>query len=452
MKKILFLTTDFPPARTVGTQRVTKILKYIDQEHFKFSVLTLDETAFKDKFNESSFLEKRLPRPLPIYRCAMKDLTLGFTSLKAIIKRSSRRKPTIGTVQAKEQPKGAKLKKLSVDFTKVVNIGRRLIFSILEFPDKHIGWIFSSVAEGVRIIKENNIDLILTTAPPHSLFIMAWLIKRKTGVKLVLDYRDPWALSRWDKGSAIKAQLESQLEKKIIKSADAVFFVTDKMYQAYVRAYPNDHPEKFHVFYNGYDADDFEGLQVEPQKGKPIRVVHLGSLYKKRNPEKLFIAVKNLKEKGQIKKGDICFEFIGFVATELSFLYDLIRQNGLDGFIEFKGNIAFHDSIRTMYAADALLIVQPFTDLQVPAKLLEYMYTRRPILALAEHDSATDMVIRDGRLGFTAASQDVAEIEQAIIDLLEHLKNPQFTPNETYIESFNMKNYIGKLEKILLEV
>lgn len=450
MRNILFLTTDFPPSRTVGTQRVTKILKYVNPDCFRFFVLTLDEESYKNRFDKNNFLEKRLPPDIKVFRVGMRDLTRGFTYITALIRGKSEKKTAFPT---KERPaitnKQTEKKEI---LNKLIDWGRRVIFPVLEFPDKHIGWIFSAIEEAVRVIKKNKIDILLTTAPPHSLFIMAWFIKRKTGVKLVLDYRDPWALSRWDKGSVVKSGLENILEKRIIKAADAALFVTDKMYKAYARHYAQFNPAKFHVFYNGYDSDDFKDQRTDPDKRETIRVVHLGSLYKKRNPEKLFMAVKNLYEKGVFKKQDIRFEFIGFVATELAFLYDLIRENGLDPFIEFKDNIAFNESIRTMYAADALLIVQPFTDLQVPAKLLEYMYTRKPILALAEPDSATDMVIREGRLGFTAASQDVAEIEKAIINLLEHLKNPQFTPNETYIESFNMKNYIGKLEKILLEI
>jgi len=456
MKKVLFLTSNFPPNRSVGTQRVTKILKYIDTSKFEFHILTLKEKYYPGQFDANEILEKRLPNGLFIHRSDMTDLTSGFTHAKSFFKSkfkktgSSTENMATGAKKTTSSPRTGKPAAKGF-FTRLAYSSRDFIFSILEFPDKHIGWLKSAVEDGVRIVKENKIDVLFTTAPPHSLFVMAWLIKRKTGVKLVLDYRDPWALSRWDKGSALKTASENFLEKRVVRSADAATFVTEKLRDEYARHYKNYRPENFHVFYNGYDADDFEGLQIPPNNGRPIRVVHLGSLYKKRNPEKLFLAVKNLKKRGILKEGDIRFEFIGFVARELSGLYDLIHEHALEKFIEFKENIAFHESIRTMYAADALLIVQPFTDLQVPAKLLEYMFTRRPILALAEHDSATDMVIRDGRLGFTAASQDVAEIEQAIINLLEHLKNPQFTPNETYIESFNMKNYIGKLEKILLE-
>ncbi len=448
MKKVLFLTSNFPPGRTVGTQRVTKILKYIDGAEFEFHVLTLEESFYGDTYDKNKALEQRVPDSVKVYRTPIRDLTKGFTYIKSLM--AGKKEKAAPERTAKSQPKnitGGKQSGGKSMLSRLAHKGRDFFFSFLEFPDKYIGWYRDAVKEGVRIVREEKIDILLTTAPPHSLFVMATRIKKLTGVKLVLDYRDPWALSRWDKGNRIKTASESYLEKKAIKAADAALFVTDKLQKEYARHYHQFNPEKFHVFYNGYDADDFEGKKCEPS-APPLRFIHLGTLYKKRNPEKLFEAVKQLKDEGLLSAGQVQFEFIGYVARELDFLFDKLAAYGLEDLITFKPNIDFDSSLTTMYEASVLIIVQPFTDLQVPAKLLEYMYTERPILALCEPGSATAEVIEKGSLGLVAASQDVGEIRQAILKLLDHLQEPQFKADERYIKSFNMKEYIKKLEDI----
>ncbi|RMH60194.1 MAG: glycosyltransferase [Calditrichaeota bacterium] len=449
MKKVLFLTSNFPPSRSVGTQRVTKILKYMDPARYQFHILTLDEAFYGNQWDDSHVLEKRVPPATGVTRQPFKDLTSVFTWMKAKV---TPKKSTVSAASPKASGKqgngsGAARNTRPGLLTRWINGLRDAIFGVLEFPDKYIGWYRSAVKEGTRLVRDNKIDIILTTAPPHSLFVMATRIKKQTGAKLVLDYRDPWALSRWDKGSRLKTFFEHYLEKKAITTADAVLFVTDKLKEAYAHHYAHLNPEKFHVFYNGYDADDFEGKQNQPS-GNPLRFVHLGTLYKKRNPQKLFDAVKKLKDEGLLSADKVRFEFIGYVARELSFLYDYLESLDISDLVTFEDNITFDQSLQTMYAASVLVIVQPFTDLQVPAKLLEYMYTRRPILALCEPGSATAAMVEKGRLGYVAASQDVDAIANGIKELLRHLEQPQFEPDESYIRGFDMKTYIAQLDNI----
>ncbi len=70
-----------------------------------------------------------------------------------------------------------------------------------------------------------------------------------------------------------------------------------------------------------------------------------------------------------------------------------------------------------MQAADALVLVQPGTHLQVPGKLYEMLMFRKPILALAD-DGATADVIRDYRLGLVADPRDTDAIADGLRVLL----------------------------------
>ena len=69
-----------------------------------------------------------------------------------------------------------------------------------------------------------------------------------------------------------------------------------------------------------------------------------------------------------------------------------------------------------MLAESHVLVVYAGYELQVPAKLYEYVGLRRPILALAE-DGAVARVVRDGGFGLVASPTNVDSIAEALTDL-----------------------------------
>ena len=67
-------------------------------------------------------------------------------------------------------------------------------------------------------------------------------------------------------------------------------------------------------------------------------------------------------------------------------------------------------------ASHVLVVIQPHTKVQVPAKLYEYVGLRRPILALAE-EGAVARVVRDGDFGLVVPPTDVDGIATALTHL-----------------------------------
>jgi len=445
-QKILLLTINFPPNPSVGTHRVAKILKYIDMQRFEFHVLTLKEKYYNTSSGLKSGDMDKIPSSVQVYRTDRSDLTSIFTRIKASLlrlkTRSSAKAPQSVNTQKQRPPSGAHSQHW------IYNV-RNFIFSMVEFPDKYIGWAFTAIREGVRIVKREQIDIIMTTAPPHSLFIMATIIKKLTKARLVLDFRDPWALSRWDSGNAFGTKVERWLEKWTLKHADLCLFVTQNLKEEYSRVYRSCNGHKFKLFSNGYDPDDFKHTSVETSApSTPFRLVHLGTLYKKRDPWPLIQAVTQLLKNGQLRPEEFQIELIGRIATELSAIPGRAQELGADRVVKFLPPVSFQESITTMFRAGGLLLLQPGTDLQVPAKLFEYMYTQKPILAIAEPGSATERIIQKGELGVVAPSTDVDKIEKAILQLLSRAKTKHH-PRKEYIQSFNFKSYIGELESYL---
>ncbi|APF17851.1 glycosyl transferase group 1 [Caldithrix abyssi DSM 13497] len=450
-KNILFLTTNFPPNPSVGTRRVAKILKYMDHSRFNFFVLTLKEEYYNRELGERMGNQDKIPASVKVFRTDKSDLTRIFTFAKQKLGHFLKKRKTNKASPAKKEKKTESAGNGQASGWKAVLIDklRSFFFAFFEFPDKYIGWLPHAVAQGARIIKHEKIDIILTTAPPHSLFLIALILKKITHKKLVLDFRDPWAISRWDRGNIFRYGMERLVEKLCVQGADQLFFVTPKMRDEYLKLYPGEKKEKFQLFYNGFDPDDFQ-VEVEEDERDvrgPFRFVHLGTLYKRRNPETLFMAIKNLHEQKQISPGKVRFEFIGSVVSELQFIFKKVKELQIEDYVTFKPPVSFQESIRTMFQADALLLIQPETDLQIPAKMFEYIYIGKPILAIAEENSATHQLLQEANAGILAPSNDIEKIGQAVLTILR--EETSFKPRAEYVALFNYQKYAKKFERIL---
>jgi hypothetical protein len=66
-------------------------------------------------------------------------------------------------------------------------------------PDAKIGWIKYIVKEGMKVIEKEKPDLIFSSSPPHSLQIGAMKLAKKSELKWVADFRDPWSSAFWQK-------------------------------------------------------------------------------------------------------------------------------------------------------------------------------------------------------------------------------------------------------------
>ena len=127
---------------------------------------------------------------------------------------------------------------------------RRWLF----FPDDQVGWIPFAVAAGWRAHRRQPFDTVFSTSSPISAHLAAGLIKRMTGVRWVAEFRDPWignALARpapW-----LQRRLQVKLERWIVRSADAVVFVTPSLTRMYLRRYPGIDAV---TITNGYDRGE----------------------------------------------------------------------------------------------------------------------------------------------------------------------------------------------------
>ena len=155
----------------------------------------------------------------------------------------------------------------------------------LALPDRWVSWTLGALPAGWQMIRREKIDVIYTTFPIASSVLIGWLLHRLTGKPWVVDIRDPmteddfptdpttWRLYRW-------------LEQKAVRDADRLVFTAPSAIRMYRERYPGLPPERTVLIPNGYDEEDFQGLDPQPTHPaltdvgeRPLRLVHMGVLY-----------------------------------------------------------------------------------------------------------------------------------------------------------------------------
>ncbi|MFA7711597.1 MAG: group 1 glycosyl transferase, partial [Candidatus Neomarinimicrobiota bacterium] len=213
MKKVLLITYYWPPAGGPGVQRVLKFAKYLPEFGWEPVILTVENGNYP-AIDES--LCNETPGGIQVYRTHTFE---PFKTFKKITgKNTDQPIPTyILNQDAKDN--------WSARFGKWVRVN---IF----LPDARVGWIPFARKIGKEIVRAEDISVVFSSSPPHSLQFIGRYISRRTGCRWIADLRDPWTEAFWQRD--IKALRPARfinrlLEKTILNAADELITVSDSL-------------------------------------------------------------------------------------------------------------------------------------------------------------------------------------------------------------------------------
>ena len=283
--------------------------------------------------------------------------------------------------------------------------------SILAIPDRWIGWWPWAVAAGRRIVGRDPVDVIYSTSPHATAHLIALSLARRARVPWVADFRDPWYEDPPEPGTTRVGQFAARrLERRVVAGADRIVASTARLRNMLAARYPWKPQETFVAIPNGYDESDFTHLPAPADRpGDEMLIVHAGSINESfRDPRPVFEAVRRAVAEGGIERSRIRLRFLGAGPfSESPAMREAVRQAGLTSNVEFRPRLSYQDSLLEQSRASVLLLLQasPDTIDLVPAKLFEYLRTRRPVLALVP-EGATAEVLRDTGGGWVVEPGD----------------------------------------------
>jgi glycosyltransferase involved in cell wall biosynthesis len=289
----------------------------------------------------------------------------------------------------------------------------RLLPRRLVVPDEAATWNLTAIPAALRIVREEKIDVVITTSPPGSVHLVGAAVKRALGVRWIADLRDSLLAHQDRRSDTLAVRLKSRTVRVVggvvARRADAIVTAFDSIAEEMRELSPAG---RVVTIPNGSDFDDFDGLTYTP--GERFRITHTGAFFGQRDPKPFLRA---LADSGL---DDVVVRFVGgFRAADRDFAESI----GLGDRIEVIPFVPRRRSLELQRDSEALLLIAAPAGGRgtgvIPGKVFEYVAAGRPILAAVPPGGAAARLIEEIGVGVVAPSDDVDALRAALGELHE---------------------------------
>jgi glycosyltransferase involved in cell wall biosynthesis len=430
MKKVLIISYYWPPSGGAGVQRWLKFVKYLRDFGWEPVVYTpenpespeTDESLFRDIPENTTILKNRIWEPYSAYKKFM----------------GKGREEKIQAAFLKEKKSNPLSENISV-----------WIRGNLFIPDARKFWIKPSVRLLKRYIDKDQVDLLISTGPPHSMHCIGQLVAEKCNLPWIADFRDPW--TRIDFYNDLKLtkwadRRHHRLELEILKNASAVITISKSMAEEFSLILKRN----YDVITNGYDEDDItkESLQSDNK----FSIAHIGTLVGTRNPVILWEALKTIIEQDSGFGEDLVIKLVGRVDISVN---KSLEDYGLSEYTEKIQYIPHADVVKVQQESQVLLLLINNTHNAkgiLTGKFFEYLATGRPILCIGPPDGDAAAILNETNSGRISNFSDLRKTIENLQIFYKLFKQGRLTSSNQNIEKYSRKVLTGKLTEIMNRV
>ncbi len=343
-KNVLIISFAYPPLNYPGSIRVSKITKNLIELGFNPIVITA----------KSGFLETKSNLEIPIENIHYVDWFDPYVFINKMLNNKNFFFKIIGKVLKYLIPFGT---------TRLPELRRQF-------------WRKPAIKKSLLLINKYKIDFIYSSSSPPSSAIIASAIARKKKIIWFAEFRDPWTQNPYNPKNILHTYFERKYEKYILKNANRIITISKTMASDFEKI----HRKKTLVVYNGFDESDYK---LKNKKSKKFTIVHTGSIYgDKRDPSKLFEAIKSLKDENYIFYNKINIQFYGSNLKKV--LNPLIKKYRIEDRVSIFSKID-KDKINVIQKNSNILLLLAWNNVlakaTLTAKIFEYVGAKRPILA-----------------------------------------------------------------------
>lgn len=417
-RTLLFLAYFFPPRGGAGVQRSVKFAKYLPQ--FGWRPLVVAHGGMAD--NVSRVMDPTLLKDLP------PEHVVRYTSL------------------------------VQVEKDRYFRAQKNWLQPL--FVTDPMGWWAQPAARlGMELAHEYHPSAIMVTMSPFTASAAGVTLKQKTGLPLILDLRDPWALdetriytTRWH------ARRDWRRMHEALSAADLIIMNTPEAAAAveeeFGRGRPSNEPgprvtARVISITNGYDAEDFGKGTPQAVAPDALRIVHTGMFHSElaqvwdrvfegrgvlnkikyprrpinlwtRTPRYLLEAMERVIASGRIPRDKLELVLVGEVSAEDE---RLIKASPVAANVQLLGYRNHGESVNWVESADVLFLplhtpIDGGPALVVPGKTYEYLGSGRPILAMGPPGDMRKFV-NDTQSGVAIGGDDVSAAAEALVRFYE---------------------------------
>ena len=430
MKRVLIITSYWPPSGGSGVQRWLKMSKYLPENGWQPVIYTpeegeypiLDPSLEKDVAPEAEIIRRPIVEPYTLYK-----KFLGIKKSETV---------KAGFINETGNHKAWK-ERLSI-----------WIRGNLFIPDARCWWVKPSVRYLKEYLKNHPVDAIISTGPPHSMHLIAMKLKEDLGIPWIADFRDPWTeidyydelhLSRW------ADRKHHKLEYEVLTKADKIVTIgwecakgLGKLGNRNVRVIPN-----------GYDWD-FDPNEEKAPLTKEFTLTHLGVVGPARNAPVLWQALQELKNEVNGFGKALKIRFVGQVDRSV---IESMESCGLTENMELIPHVP-HDEVKQLQESSQVLLLlinnAPNAKGIVTGKLYEYLASLRPIFAIGPEDGDAARVIKEAQAGQTVGFEDKEQMKGVLRSLFQKYREEGLPYNTIKgVEKYSREALAGDFGKLL---
>tara|TARA_B100000767_G_scaffold109822_1_gene105119 strand:- start:2188 stop:3444 length:1257 start_codon:yes stop_codon:yes gene_type:complete len=413
MKKVLIITYYWPPAGGSGVQRWLNFSRYLAELGWDITIMFPDNPSYPiiDNTIEKSISPLVKSIKVPIFEP---------TGVLNVSKTKNR------------------------DHLNSSGIFKKIIFWVranLFFPDSRMFWIKKVTKIASSYILKNDIDCLITTAPPFSTHLIGYYIKRKTNIKWIADFRDPWSeffpFKQLPMTDIIRKK-HLKWERKCVAYADTVITTSPSLNKSYLKINNNSH-----TITNG-----FESL-IDSESDNKFIIMYTGVMKSIQNPSNLWLVLNEICVENEAFSNDLLVTLIG------DFDPSIITDNNiisLKSSVEFEGYIDEVELKNKLKKAQVLLLssvnLEGINNI-IPGKLFLYLSVKRPILAFSSFNSDVEVIINETKSGRVFDYSNKIDLKNHILYLYNQFKKGNNYLNSVGIDQYNYKNLSNKLSDII---
>jgi glycosyltransferase involved in cell wall biosynthesis len=393
----LVVAFHYPPIATAGTHRTVNFVRALAARGHRLGVVT---TSAFTGFRLDDRLGARVPAEVAVARAPHLD---PFRILHVLRGAGG---DDGGATETAAQPapnEAAEMVPPAGYLDRAIDFASRLA----DLPDRYSSWIVPAYVKGVALAMRMRAQVVYATAPPFSALLAGRAIAETLSLPLVVDLRDPWAQNPF-RGNpfAWLRTLDAALERSVVRRATRVILNTPLAARDYVARYGD--PQRFVTIPNGIDPSLFDLPRERPVDDGTITLLHPGTIYGRRSPLPLVAALARLARTEPRLASRVRIRQLGSV-EDGGRLHGALAAAGLEDAFTLEPPRPHAEAFRAATAAHGLLLLGvsgPTPEIQVPAKLYEYLAAGRPILSLSKRGGAIEAVLERAGARFVLADPD----------------------------------------------
>lgn len=311
-------------------------------------------------------------------------------------------------------------------------------------PDARVSWVKPSLQFLENYLKENPVDIIITTGPPHSLHLIGLGLKEKLQLPWLADFRDPWTTIGYHQELKLTKKSQKkhlELEKRVLQSADRVLVTSPTTAQEFAAITS----KPIEVITNGFDDTTVGKVQQD----ETFTLAHIGSLLSDRNPRILWKALRELRKESPAFKSKFRLKLVGKVSQEI---LDTLEEFRLTDAVDILGYLPHKQAVEEQKKSQVLLLIEINTiDTRciLPGKLFEYMASGRPILAFGPEGSDMEPILKSTNTGRFFTYDSVDEVKNHINELFQAFEAGTLTTHPIGVQPYHRRSLTQKLAQLL---